>query len=74
VTVTDTNEVWIQADDPAQISGKMCLVSKSEEATVMNSANAQQIERRATDVYSHYRWERIPVDAADRFILKGIEK
>lgn len=40
----------------------------------MNSANAQQIERRATDVYSHYRWERIPVDAADRFILKGIEK
>jgi len=68
------NVAWIRVDDASLPIWALHIVKKIEEATVLNSADAQQLARGANDRFTGYRWGSIAVSGPEKCVVQGTEK
>jgi hypothetical protein len=66
--------VWIRIDGDIHKRWHPIFVER-QEATVLSSANAQQVIRKLDEDYRLCRWEAVPApEGSDRRVIKGEDK
>ena len=66
--------VWIKIDGDIDKRWHPIFVERLE-ATVLSSANAQQVIRKLDDDYRQCRWEAVPAtEGSDQRVIKGEDK
>ena len=66
--------VWIKIDGDIAKRWHPIFVER-QEATVLSSANAQQVIRKLDDDYRQCRWEAVPApEGGDQRVIKGEDK
>ena len=66
--------VWIKIDGDIDKIWHPIFVER-QEATVLSSANAQQVIRKLDDDYRQCRWEAVPAtEGGDQRVIKGEDK
>jgi hypothetical protein len=67
--------IWVKESIPSLqdsiVAIKLTVVNELIDASILNTAEAEQVIRRANQEYSKYRWQPVPARGSDRFVVQG---
>ena len=66
--------VWIRIEGDVDRKWRPLFVPERQEASVLSSANAQQVIRKLDDDYREYMWESVPAPGNNKRVIKGEEE
>jgi hypothetical protein len=68
--MTASGGVWIWVEKPIA-SSKLTIVDELIDATVLKTADAEQIAHKANEEYPKYRWHRVAARSRGKFVVGG---
>ncbi len=66
--------LWIQIEGDIDNQWRPRFVPQRHEATVLSSANAQEVIRKLYDDHRECIWESVPAPGNDKRVIKGEER
>jgi hypothetical protein len=63
-------KVWIWVEKPIA-SSELKIVDELIDATVLKTAEAEQIAHKANEEHPKYLWHRVPVRSRGKFVVRG---
>ena len=66
--------IWIQIEGDVDGQWRPRFVAERQQASVLSSANAQQVRHKLDDNHREYIWESVPAPGNDKCVIKGEEK
>ena len=64
------HDVWIWVEKPVT-SSKLTVVDELIDATVLNTADAVKISRKANQEHAKYLWRLVPIRKSGTFVVQG---
>jgi hypothetical protein len=68
--MADCSEVWIWVETEVTPS-KLVVVEELIDATILHTADAEQITGKANQEYSTYLWQPVPCRGPGEFVVRG---
>ena len=68
--MADCVEVWIWVETEIAPS-KLTVAEELVDATVLQTADAEQVSRKANQEYSKYLWQPVPAGDPGEFVVRG---
>jgi len=76
-TAKSSGQVWIWLEESIPsleesiVALKLTVVDELIDASILNTAEAEQVIRRANQEYSKYLWQPVPTRDSGKFVVKG---
>ena len=68
--MADSGEVWIWIETEVAPS-KLTVVEELYDATILLTADAEQVTRKADQEYPKYLWRPVPATGTGKFVVQG---
>ena len=68
--MSDSGEVWIWVKKPVA-SSTLTIVDELIDATVLRTADAEQICRKANAKYGNFLWQPVPTRQEGKVVVRG---
>ena len=68
--MSNAAEVWIWFEDQID-PPKLMIVDELIDATVLKTADAEHLSRKANETYTKYLWHPAPTRSPGKFVVRG---